>query len=90
MKKYEKYFEFPKGLLNQISECSPEGYLLFYIDNFGKPQIKADFLHEITEMGLRSYAIQILNGITEVESCGITEGIFRKLQEDSEEPEKPE
>lgn len=87
MDKYEKYFEFPKGVLNQISECSPEGYLLFYIDNYGKPQIKADFSHQITEMGLRSYATKILESINEVEGCGLTETFFRRMTDEEEETE---
>lgn len=82
---YMKYFEMPKGILNQISEASPEGYLLFYIDNYGKIQIRADFLHEVTEVGLRARALKILQSIDEVEGTGITEGIYRKMTDESEE-----
>ena len=88
--KYNKYFEFPKGLLNQISECSPEGYLLFYIDQNGEPQVRADFIQRITEVGLRSHAVKILNSITDVEESEMRENILRASGDREEEDEDGE
>ncbi len=69
-------FEFPTALLSSISECSPEGFLLFYIDNSGTPQVRAAFNHDITEIGLRSYATKFLNSINQVEQGEITNSLF--------------
>lgn len=87
MDKYNKYFEFPKGLLNQISECSPSGFMLFYIDGNGEPQVRADFTHRITEVGLRSHVIKILNSITAVEESEMRENIVRGMDDVDEDGE---
>ena len=73
-----KPFEMPNALLNSLSECSPEGFIIFYIDNMGVPQVRASFNHQITEMGLRSYATKFLQGINSVEESGITENLHQE------------
>jgi hypothetical protein len=82
-----KPFEFPTALLHQISECAPEGFLLFFIDNTGAPQVRANFNHQITEMGLRSYATKFLEGINTIEDSSITKTLKEEEtgEEDSEE-----
>jgi hypothetical protein len=78
-------FKFPKGVLNQVSECSPRGYILFYIDYKGSPQISADFNSHTEEIALRAHAGKILDSINQVEGCDMAENIFRKLKDDNEE-----
>ena len=74
----------PKAILNMLSECSPEGFLLFYIDNNGDPQVKAEFPHRITELGLRAHATKILDNISVVEDDEMRQNILRGSQEEEE------
>ncbi len=80
-------FKFPKGLLNQIDECSPRGFILFYIDSKGSPQLNARFCSHVEEIALRSHAGKVLESINQVENCDMAENIFRKLKEDNNEEE---
>ncbi len=83
-------FQIPKATLNMLSEMSPAGFLLFTIDSMGNPRIHANFNSEISEIGLRGYALKILESINQVEGIGISENIIQKMQneENEEEPEK--
>ena len=74
-------FEFPQALLNQVSECSAGGFILFFIDTSGTPQVRADFDHPIAEMGLRSYATKFLKGINSVEESDIAETLHNDEEE---------
>ena len=49
----EKSFKFPKSLLNQISECSNGGYILFNYDGNGKPNMHCGFESTAHELGLQ-------------------------------------
>jgi hypothetical protein len=66
-------FEFPDAILKMIEECSPYGFVLFYINSEGEPNARAAFAAEIFEMGLRSYATKFLNGINESEDMSFME-----------------
>ena len=79
-----KEFEMPKALLDSISECAPEGFIMFYVDNTGTPQVRASFGYQITEMGLRSYASKFLDGINKLEESGIAETLHQE-NEDGED-----
>ncbi len=83
----EKPFEIPEPLMNSLSECAPEGWLLFYIDSHGQPQTRAFFLHQITEMGLRSYATKFLKSINNLEENGMSETMRQENEEFGEEEE---
>ena len=76
-------FVMPEQLLESLSECAPEGCILFYVDNMGQPQVHAAFLQPITEMGLRAYATKFLQGINNAEE----EQISKAIIEDAEEGE---
>lgn len=78
-------FVFPKSVISQIHECAPDGYILFYIDQNGKPDVKANFNIPAMEMGLRSWASKFLQGINAVEEFGIAEAIYEQSATDSEE-----
>jgi hypothetical protein len=83
-----KEYKIPDAFLHSLSEQSPEGFLLFTISNTGEPQVHASFIHQITEMGLRSYATKFLKGINTIEDSGIAEGIYKEGEESSEEEDK--
>jgi len=87
MDKYSKYFHFPKGVLNQISECSPNGFVLFYIDNEGNPQTCAEFDTKMAELCLRTHAEKILKGINEAEESEIAENFYNDMHRDEGEEE---
>jgi len=42
-KKRKKEFEFPDLLLKQISECTRNGFLMFYFNQDGLPQVAAQY-----------------------------------------------
>jgi hypothetical protein len=51
----KKNFKFPKQLLNQISECSNGGYILFNYDGEGKPAIHCGSDSHAHELGLQFF-----------------------------------
>lgn len=77
-------FKFPESLVKQISECSPTGFLLFYIDQNGSPNFKADFIDDISELGLRSYVTNFINSINQAEDIQSTQNL---LSEDCPPPD---
>lgn len=78
-------FVLPKAMLSQIGECSPQGFILFYVDQNGLPDVKANFNIPAIEMGLRSFACKFLKGINMVEELGIAESIYEQSIKDQEE-----
>jgi hypothetical protein len=66
-------FEFPQSLLKQISECSPDGYMLFYIDSQGEPTVAATFKNSINELGLRSFVTTFVGSINQAEGISSTQ-----------------
>jgi len=83
----KRNFQIPRATLNMLSEMSPAGFLLFTVDSMGNPRIHANFNSEISEIGLRSYALKILESINQVEGIGLSENIIQKMQGDEEEEE---
>lgn len=82
-----QHFELPVQYLNQLSEMCPEGFVLFFIDDQGEPQVRAQFQHRITEMGLRAYATKFLQEINTIEEKGIAENLIQQDKENDQENE---
>lgn len=80
----DKPFEFPTALLHQISECSPSGFLLFFVDSFGAPQVRANFTHPIAEMGLRSFVTKFMNEVGKAEDASIAETLHQDNDEEDD------
>lgn len=81
-------FEFPKQVLDSISECSPEGFLLFVINERGQIEMFTRPSRDVVESGLRSKALKILNGLCAIEEDDITSQIFRA--QSREDPNSPD
>ncbi len=60
-------FEFPERLLDQISESSPSGFLLFIVNEYGEIELFTKPTSDILETGLRTKALKILNTLNLVE-----------------------
>ncbi len=80
-----KPYEIPPKFLDSLTEQAPEAWMLFYIDSFGSPRIAANFTHQITEMGLRSFASKFLSEISKAEAMNIAETLHQENEEDQEE-----
>ena len=62
---YNHPFEFPDKLCNQIGECSPAGFVLFFIDGNGDPDVRLSFSHGMAEGALRDFGARFFNSITQ-------------------------
>ncbi len=62
---YNKVFEFPEALCNQINECSQFGFVLFYIDGNGNPDVRLNFLNGMAEGAIRDYGARFFNSINQ-------------------------
>lgn len=58
---YDKFFEFPEKLLNSIAECVNGGYLMFFVDQNGNLDCRANFQTQMHEEAVRSFATRYLN-----------------------------
>ena len=65
--KVKTMIDIPQSLMTQISECSPFGFLLFYVKNDGSIDVKADFNSELSESGIRAWATSFLLSLNESE-----------------------
>lgn len=87
-------FRFPERVLNQISECSPLGFILFVIGEDGSVQFfTANSTPDIIDVGLRTSAAKVLASISKIESAEITNGLFHNRmmnEEDGEEDQEEE
>lgn len=77
-------FKIPKAIHNMLEECSPQGYILFSIDDIGRIRTKLHLPYQIAAEGLRSYALKILNGIDDLESDIIIEDIINQNPSEEE------
>ena len=69
---YNQAFEFPQRVLDQVSECSPEGFLLFTVNENGEVELYTKTSADIIEAGLRSKALQVLKTMCTVEDTELT------------------
>ena len=83
----EEPFQFPDSVLHEINQCSAGGFLLFFLDQYGAPQVRASFDNPIIEMGLRSYATKFLKGVNSLEESGITENLTKENNDEETEGE---
>lgn len=83
-------FEFPNGVLSQISECTPEGFILFTINEHGDVDMYQKFSVDVIEAGLRCRAMQLLKTMNSVEDGEITAEMLRRRHPESGQPEDPE
>lgn len=86
---YEEEFSFPQQVLDAISECSPDGFLLFTIDEAGDVQMFKRDVTDIVEVGLRAKTLKILNALDLIEEGDVTNSIISQRQgKPSEEGEE--
>jgi len=84
-------FQFPQALLKSIDECSPEAFMLFYIDAHGEPVVAANFKNSINELGLRSFVTNFIESINQAEEISSTQNLLASdrppedFEEDNEE-----
>lgn len=81
----DQEFEFPHGILNQISECSPEGFILFAVNERGEVEVYQKFSVDVIEAGVRNRAIQILNTMNTVEDSEMTSQMLRQRHPEVDE-----
>lgn len=82
---YEEDFVFPHKLVDQISECSPEGFMLFTIDERGDVQVHSKFSADILEAGLRYKALKMLKTLDAVDDNEMTQIIMKQRHPEIEE-----
>jgi hypothetical protein len=84
-------FDFPERLLDQISECSPNGFLLFTISEDGKVELFTKPTSSVVDAGLRANASKILTAFDMIEGSEITSSLFPQpphtLDADNDEEE---
>ena len=86
---FQEKFDFPEQLLNNISECSPEGYLLFIINERGEVEVFKSHSADVVESGLRVKAMKILASLSMIEDNDITSSILHQtFEKDEEETEE--
>lgn len=73
---FQEPFSFPERLLDQISECTPEGFLLFTINEQGEVELFTKPTSDVVESGLRAKALKILNTLNSVEDMELTSQMF--------------
>lgn len=74
----EEPFEFPMQILDSISECSPDGFILFVINDEGEIELFSRSQVDVIESGLRTKALKILSGLSMLEDNEIASNIFRQ------------
>lgn len=82
----KKPFEMPRQLLNALSECSPGGYILFYLDENNTCCVTANFSEDVYERGVRSFATSFLEGVNNSESIIQTENMLQQEEGGEEFP----
>jgi hypothetical protein len=75
---FEQDFDFPSRVLDQISECSPEGFILFVVSEHGEVEMFSKPGAEVVEAGLRMKAIKYLQNITALEDNEIAQQLFHQ------------
>jgi len=80
----DKPFEIPVQFFHQLSEMSPSGWLLFFIDSYGAPQVRANFSAPIAEMGLRSFVTKFMNEVGKAEDASIAETLHQENDEEED------
>lgn len=58
-------FQFPEKLCNQLEECSPNGFCLFFIDDEGNPDVRLSFPHGMGEGAIRDFGARFFNSINQ-------------------------
>ena len=85
---YNKPFEFPESICKQIEECSSFGFVLFFINSEGNPDVRLSFANGMAEGAIRDYGARFFNSITQSLDIAETQGfleINNPPPEDSEE-----
>lgn len=62
--KYDQPFKFPDALCKMIDEASPHGFVIFFIDGTGNPDVRLNFAHGMAEGAIRDYGARFFNSIT--------------------------
>jgi hypothetical protein len=93
---FDEPFSFPERLLDNVSECSPDGFLLFVINEQGEIELFTKPTVDVIEAGLRSKALKILNTLNMVEDTELTSQLLDQQKSaesevnEDEEPEEPD
>jgi hypothetical protein len=77
--------EIPTWILDAISEHSPDGFVLFCINDDGDVELYKSAMKDVIEAGLREKALKILNTLNIVESNDMITQIIQQDQADDEE-----
>ena len=76
-------FIMPKQILNQINECSNAGYVLFYFNSEGLPEVYTSFDTPMHSMALQYY---IEHWASAIETANLDASVDAwKSEEDNEE-----
>ena len=73
-------FVMPERLLDQVSESSPEGFLLFTVNDFGEVDFFIRRSVDVIDSGLRKKAMQILESMERIEDQDIQNQITEQRQ----------
>ena len=73
---YDKPFEFPNKLCDQLDECSPNGFCLFFINAQGDVDIRLNYAHGMAEGAIRDFGARFFNSISESMSIQETQNFL--------------
>ena len=84
-RKDDEVFQLPKSILNQLSECSAGGFLLFFPSQDGSIQPFMEFSNEIIARSLISYSLDFSKSFQRVSRDGLLDNISDSMDEGEDE-----
>ena len=88
MSKEVQYGSIPQKVLDNISEMSHGGYVLFSFDEKAKPQVHAQISDDLNAMSLQYFIKNWSEAMEEISRESFLDNITTRLQNDSGEEEE--
>lgn len=88
MSKEVQYGSIPQNLLDDISEMSYGGYVLFSFDEKAKPQVHCGISDDLNAMSLQYFIKNWSEAMEEISKESFLENITARIQNDSDDEEE--
>lgn len=85
MSKKDTQLTVPSPVLNQLSENSPAGFVLFVINKEGKPEIFSLYDSDVSALAIHKFILLWANAVQEMHEDAIMDIVYPSREEPPED-----
>lgn len=68
-------FTIPESFFNQLNEFTNGGYVLFYVNAKGSPEVRTQFDNDIYGLAIHNFIRYFANSVEDIQAASVNNGV---------------